>query len=123
MSDDFQRRVVSEKDVPPHIKARVLQMQQEHDQWAQLSDQIDDVLYVDTLRNEAQAGNVDSQIRYAYVCMYGLFGSAISQDTAVTYFMLAAKAGNAEAQTQLGHCYFHCEGVQKYYDVDVEWYL
>ncbi|MBQ3450884.1 MAG: sel1 repeat family protein, partial [Selenomonadaceae bacterium] len=122
MSDDFQRRVVSEKDVPPHIKARIQQMQREQDQWAQLSGEIDDVLYVDKLRREAEAGNVDSQLAYADICMYGLFGAAVDYETAAEFYAKAAESGNVTAQTRLADCYFDGLGVAQNYDEAVEWY-
>ena len=36
---------------------------------------------------------------------------------------MAAETGNADAQTNVGDCYFEGEGVEKNQDVAVKWYL
>ena len=122
MSDDFQRRVVSENEVPTTIRRRIQRIQKEQEEQKALLGIMEDVLYVDKLRRDAEAGNVDSQLACADICMYGLFGSAVDYETAAEYYTQAAEAGNVTAQTRLADCCFDGLGVAQNYSKAVKWY-
>ena len=122
MSDDFQRRVVSEKDVPPTIRKRIKKIQQEQEEQKALLGMVSDVLYFHDVKKKAESGNVDRQLSYADICMYGLFGAAVNYEIAVKYYTQAAKAGNVTAQTRLADCYFDGVGVAQNYSKAVKWY-
>ncbi|MBR6888648.1 MAG: sel1 repeat family protein [Selenomonadaceae bacterium] len=122
LSEEFTRRVVSEKDVPPTIRKRIKKIQQKQEEQKALLDMTSDVLYLFDLKKKAEAGNVESQLDYADIYMYGLFGAAVDYETAAEYYTKAAQAGNVTAQTRLADCYFDGMGVAQNYSEAVKWY-
>ena len=85
MSEGFQRRVVSEKEVPPAIRKKIKAIQKEHEELKATLDMASDVLFIFDVKKKAKTGDVDSQILYADICMYGLYGVAASYETAVEF--------------------------------------
>ena len=122
LSTDFQRRVVSENEVPPTIRKRIKKIQQKQEEQKALLGMTSDVLYLFDLKKKAEAGNVESRLDYADIYMYGLYGVAASYETAVEYYTKAAQAGNVTAQTRLADCYFDGLGVAQNYSEAVKWY-
>ena len=122
MPSDFQRRAVSEKDVPPHIKARIQNIQKEHADGTRTYDQTEYLAYVNNIKKSADSGNVDNQVKYADIFLYGLFGFSASPETAAKYYAKAAKSGNVEAQARLADCYFDGKGVAQNYSEAAKWY-
>jgi len=81
----------------------------------------DQKLFEDT-KAKAESGNASAQLVLAEDYCFGTHGVTVDYSEAVKWFRKAADQGLAEAQYNLGFCYYHGQGVTQDYVEAVRWY-
>jgi TPR repeat protein len=74
---------------------------------------------INLLRTSAEKGFVPSMVNLGFVYRSGKYGNT---NEAFHWFSLAADRGNADAEAQVGNCYFTGRGVGQDYRMAAKWY-
>ena len=81
----------------------------------------DYVTVLDEIITLAMAGNIDAQMRLAYIHYHGL-GVPMNHAKAKKWYLSAAEAGHVSAQYNLGWMYENGRGVSRDNKIAVKWY-
>ena len=73
------------------------------------------------LKQAAERGDVDAQIKLGSCYYEGKNGVELSYTEAIKWFRKAAEQGNAEAQIMLAYCFENGKGVEKNYSETIKW--
>lgn len=77
-------------------------------------DKKEEVITIDSLKEKADKGDIQSQLDLGYMFLYGANGANIDYKQAIHYYNMAAQSGNAVALNNMGSLYFNGIGT----DVD-----